>query len=409
MTFCSRRADRAILRFALCLVMGLFYVRLTAADLLPTAAEIGKQIFLDTSLSQPKGQACISCHQPKHAFADPRPVSPGAVAGRSGTRNSPSLMYAALIPGFVYEEVLTNDGTEIFAHEGGLFYDGRAQDLFQQVQQPFFDPNEMNLPDRATLAERIRKASYAEEFRSVVGEKIWNDDRKLNYHVFRALVEFLQEPMFRPFDARIDDYLAGKKDALSEAELRGLEVFRNDGKCADCHFLQPANWSKPLLSDFGYDNLGVPSRGKKDPGLGGRTKDPDELGQFRAPSLRNVALTAPYMHNGSIATLKEVVEFYNKRDADLQRWGPTDYPQTVNHDDMGKLGLTDQQITDVVALMYAFTDRTLLRVSDKQKFPATKPGTPRTVEIRLLLPGWTHRQHPDFPGVFDHDANDESS
>ena len=368
------------------------------------AAEIGKRIFLDTNLSLPRGQGCISCHHPTAAFADPRPVSPGAVVGRQGKRNSPSLMYAALIPGFAYDEFFTSEGTEVYAWEGGLFHDGRARDLFDQVQQPFFDPNEMNLPDESALASRLREADYKADFRKWVGEDVWANDQQLNYHAYRALVEFLKEPMFRPFDARIDDFLQGDATALSDSQQRGLEVFREAGKCADCHFLEPTSWPGPLLSDFGYDNLGVPSRGEKDPGLGGRTRAADELGQFRAPSLRNVALTAPYMHNGSIATLREVMEFYNKRDVEPKRWAPTDYPETVNHDDMGKLGLTDQQIDDLVSLMSAFTDRSLLEMKSGQTFPVAPPGTPTTDEKRLFFPDWTQRLHPAFPGKVDVDS-----
>ena len=234
----------------------------------PRAADIGRQIFLDTNLSRPSGQGCVSCHQPSAAFADPRAVSPGAVAGRQGKRNAPSLMYAALIPSLAYEDIQTKEGMEIYAWEGGLFHDGRARDLFEQVQQPLFDPHEMNLPDEPAFASLLRAAKYADAFREWVGEDVWKDDCQLTYHAYRALVEFLREPMFRPFDARIDDYLAGNERALTKAEKRGLDVFRDAGKCADCHFLEPSSWARPLLSDFGYDNLGVPSRGDKDPGLG---------------------------------------------------------------------------------------------------------------------------------------------
>ncbi len=366
----------------------------------PVAARIGKKIFLDTGLSRPAGQGCISCHRPAEAFADPRPVSPGAVNGRKGRRNAPSLMYAALIPSFAYEDLFTEDGREIYAYEGGLFHDGRARDLFEQVQQPFFNPNEMNLTDPTELASRLRRAAYAAEFEKWIGHERWNDDRQLTYHAFRALVEFLKEPMFRPFDARIDEYLAGNEDALSAAELRGLEVFRGAGKCADCHFLEPTSWTPALLSDFGYDNLGVPSQGAKDPGLGERM-GVEAMGQFRAPSLRNVELTGPYMHNGAIATLQEVMEFYNKRDVELERWGATDYPETVNREDMGKLNLTDQQVKDLVALMSAFTDQSLLQRQPGQIFPDTPSDVPSTAARRLFFPDWTQRLHPAFPGVVD--------
>jgi cytochrome c peroxidase len=359
------------------------------------AADIGRMIFLDTGLSNPPGQGCISCHFPPAAFADPRRVSPGAVPGREGRRNAPSLMYAALIPGLAYEDILTPQGTEIFAWTGGLFHDGRAGDQFAQVQKPFLDSNEMNLGNESVLAVGLRKAGYAEDLRRWVGGDVWPDDRQLTYHVYRALVAFLREPMFRPFDARIDDYLNGDKGALTLAEKRGLKVFRDDGRCADCHLLTPDSWPKPLLSDFGYDNLGVPSRGVKDLGLGAQ-KGFEEMGKFRAPSLRNIELTAPYMHNGAIATLREVMEFYNKRDLEPGRWGATDYPETVNKEDMGDLGLTDQQVADLTELMAAFTDRTLLEMKKGQKFPAVRPGTPTSHEKRLAFPGWTHRLHPDF-------------
>lgn len=360
-------------------------------------AEIGRGIFLDTGLSNPAGQACASCHQPQAAFADPRPVSSGAVAGREGIRNAPMLMYAALIPPFAYEDLLTPEGEEIYAWEGGLFHDGRARDQFEQVREPFFDPKEMNLAGPEALATRLRKAPYAEALQTWAGQAAWENDEQLNYLAFRALVEFLKEPLFRPFDARIDDYLAGDEEALSETEKRGLKVFRGAGKCADCHFLEPTSWPRPLLSDYGYDNLGVPSRGEtKDPGLGGLTGEPEELGQFKAPSLRNVALTAPYMHNGSLATLQEVMEFYNKRDVEPERWGPTDYPDTVNREDMGDLGLSDQQVADLTALMEAFTDRTLLEPGPEDGLPRAKRGTPSTAEKRLYFPDWTHRLHPAF-------------
>lgn len=365
------------------------------------AATLGRRIFLDTGLSRPRGQACVSCHAPAAAFADPRQVSPGAVSGRAGRRNAPSLMYAALIPGRAFDEFVTAEGEEQFAWEGGLFLDGRARDLFEQVQQPFLDCREMNLPDERALAVRLRESDYATEFRQWVGPDIWENDRQLTFHAFRALVEFLREPLFRPFDARIDDFLAGDAAALTPAERRGLAVYRGAGRCADCHPLEPRTWPQPLLSDFGFDNLGVPSRGEADAGLGAHTGDPQDAGRFRAPSLRNVALTAPYMHNGSLPTLRDVMEFYNKRDRERQRWGATDFPETVNREDLGNLGLSDQEVTDLIALMQAFTDRTLLasEVQDGNAFPPPRPGTPSTDELRLRFPDWTHRLHPAFPGV----------
>ncbi len=356
----------------------------------PDLAKIGRFIFTDTSLSNPPGQACLTCHHPDHAFADPRRVSPGANAALKGNRNAPSLMYAALIPPFAYEDIFLPDGTEIFAWEGGLFHDGRAKDLFAQVSQPFFEKHEMNLKNKAELAARLRKSPSLKS----LPESTLRDDAKLTYLAFRSLVEFLKDPLFRPFDAPFDRYRAGDKTALSLSQKRGLEIYRTTAGCADCHFLEPQNWSHPLLSDFGYDNLGAPALGKIDPGLFAVTKDPADLGKFRAPSLRNVELTAPYLHNGSIATLREVLEFYNKRDLEPERWGVTNYPETVNHDDLGDLGLTEDEITDLLHFLHAFTDDCVK--NKKTTFPAPPKNTPTTGSLKLFFPDYTHRLDPSF-------------
>ena len=367
-----------------------FLCGVTPVQAAPGLAEIGRSVFTDKNLSNPPGQSCMTCHNPNHAFADPRRVSPGATPSFSGNRNAPPLMYAALIPAFAYEDVLLPDGTEIFAWEGGLFYDGRAKDLFEQVGKPFFESHEMNLKNKAELAQKIRKSTYKEKFpRSAL-----KDNDQLTYLVFRSLVEFLKSPSFRPFDSPFDQYQAGNEDALSLSQKRGLDIFKTSGGCADCHLLEPQNWSKPLLSDFGYDNLGGPASGKKDPGLFTVTGKSEDFGKFRAPSLRNIELTAPYLHNGSIKTLREVLEFYNKRDLEPERWGVTDYPETVNHDDLGDLGLTDEEISNLLDFLRAFTDDSLTK--KKTTFPTPPKITPSTESIELNFPDHTHRLDPNF-------------
>ena len=374
-----------MLRLLISLLCGVTTIQAT-----PDLAEIGRSVFTDKNLSNPPGQSCMTCHKPNHAFADPRRISPGAVPSFSGNRNAPSLMYAALIPPFAYEDILLPDGTEIFAWEGGLFHDGRARDLFEQVGQPFFEPHEMNLKNKAALAQRIRKSAYRGKF----PKRALKDNDQLSYLVFRSLVEFLKSPSFRPFDSPFDRYQAGDQDALSLSQKRGLIIYKTSGGCADCHLLEPQNWDKPLLSDFGYDNLGAPASGKKDPGLFAVTGNSEDLGKFRAPSLRNIELTAPYLHNGSIKTLREVLEFYNKRDLEPERWGVTDYPETVNHDDLGNLGLTDEEITHLLDFLHAFTDDSLSK--KKTTFPTHPKYTPSTESIRLNFPDHTHRLDPNF-------------
>lgn len=371
---------------------------------LTALAGAGRGIFFDTQLSNPPGQGCVSCHVPETAFADPRPLSPGAVPGSVGRRNAPGLMYAALIPNMDQEDLLDEDGTQRWVWQGGLFQDGSARTLHDQVRRPFFEHSEMNIGSEAELAAKVRRADYARRLQTGMSREEWADDSKVAQQTYRALVEFLKEPAFRPFDARIDDYLAGDEAALDEREKRGLEIFKNKGGCADCHFLHATSWPQPLLSDFGYDNLGVPSHGEKDPGLGGHTLAEGEMGQFRAPGLRNVVLTAPYFHNGSVATLREVIEFYNKRDVEPQRWGGTDYPETVNHTDLGDLKLTDREVDDLTALMAAFTDRSLLRMRERgDRFPEAVPGTPSSWKMRAYFPDWNHAApplppHPPYRG-----------
>lgn len=358
--------------------------------------EVGKLIFLDTSLSSPKGQACVSCHHPQHAFGDPRPQSPGAVTGRSGTRNAPSLMYAALIPSFAYDEFFTSEGDEVYAYEGGLFWDGRARDLFEQIQQPFLHPKEMNLGNESVLASRLRHSSYAEKLKTLVGPQQWDSDSMVTYHAYLCIVDFLQSPTFRPFDSKLDSYQDGNQTILNEAEKRGMQLYIEKAKCNDCHPLSAKHWERPLLSDFGYDNLGVPSVGKPDQGLGKHTGNEEEIGQFRSPSLRNVELTAPYMHNGSLKTLREVIEFYNARDTPQSRWKSTDFPHTVNREDLGDLKLSEHEIDDLLAFLNCFTDQCLKSINKNEIFPKPPTDTPTSTMKALYFPGWTHRLHPSY-------------
>ena len=368
--------------------------------------KLGGKLFFDTSLSNPPGIGCASCHQPTSAFADPRPVSPGAKMGAVGKRNAPSLLYAALIPNRSQEDLLDEDGRQSWVWQGGYFYDGRARTLHDQIRGPLFEPLEMNIAGEGDLAHALRQSGYAEEMKSALGEAAWSDDAALAQGAYRALVGFLKQPAFRPFDSKFDDYLAGAPGALDASEKRGLALFEGKGKCADCHLLRPSVWPRTVLSDFGYDNLGVPSSGEKDPGLGQHTGVGEELGQFRSPNLRNVALTAPYFHNGSVATLREVVEFYNSRDETPERWGPTDYPETVNRVDLGNLGLDSREIDDLVAFMEALTDRSVLAMVEMgADLPSPPAGTPSTWEMRAYFPDWNRLApvpppHPPFQGVW---------
>jgi len=176
-----------------------------------------------------------------------------------------------------------------------------------------------------------------------------------------------------PFNSKYDHWLRGQTE-LSEQELRGLKLFEaaDKGNCAACHPSRPAeDGSPPLFTDFTYDNLGVPRNPENpfyllppelnsdgfafvDLGLGETVTDPAQNGKFRVPTLRNVAVTDPYMHNGVFKTLFNVVAFYNTRD--VTEWPAPEVAENVNMDEMGKLGLTNLELEDLVAFLRTLTD-----------------------------------------------------
>lgn len=175
------------------------------------------------------------------------------------------------------------------------------------------------------------------------------------------------------FDSKYDYFLKGKAQ-LSEQEIRGMGLFVSErkGNCAACHPSAPApDGTPPLFTDFTYDNLGVPGNPENpyytlsrdlnpdgfdyvDLGLALTVNDPAENGKFRVPTLRNVALTPPYMHNGVFKTLYQVVAFYNTRD--VGPWPPPEVAENVNDEELGDLGLTNQEIEDIVAFLNTLTD-----------------------------------------------------
>ncbi|MDV6345017.1 cytochrome-c peroxidase [Nitrosomonas sp. Is37] len=267
---------------------------------LPIMQSLGQKIFFDTNLSNPPGQACSSCHDPKTAFSDPDldlPVSRGAVEGKTGTINAPIVMYTAFIPAFHFDP-------EESLFIGGQFLDGRETTLEEQAKKPFLNPDEMNNPDKASVIQKIRNASYAAEFKLVFGQNVLDDVDKAYDYVASALASFERSAILSPFTSKYDYYLAGAVK-LSEQEERGLQLFeaKDKGNCAACHPTRPIDGKLPLFTDFTYDNLGIPSNQKileakgadfVDIGLGKIVKEDTDNGKFRVPTLRNTAKTAPY-------------------------------------------------------------------------------------------------------------------
>lgn len=330
---------------------------------------LGESLFAETLLSDPPGMGCIDCHHPDLAFADPEhglPVSRGVHPDRFGNRNDMMITYAAFVPPLQYDP---EEGIWF----GGLFWDGRANSLQEQAMGPPFNPLEMAVTDTAHLANQIRNLPYAHQFAEVYGPDALKTDGRAFRNMARAIAAFERTEQFQPFDSKYDHYLQGKVE-LTAQEMRGLELFVDEkkGNCAACHphtVMEDGN--PPLFTDFTYDNLGVPRNPElpfytldkelnpegwawRDRGLGKTLDNPDYDGMFRVPSLRNVAITPPYMHNGAFKTLFEVVAFYNSRD--VGPWAEAEFPATINKDELGNLGLTNNEMDDIVAFMMTLSD-----------------------------------------------------
>jgi cytochrome c peroxidase len=301
---------------------------------LSPAALLGEKIFKDQSLSASGRQSCATCHDPANAHAQTNDLAVqfgGANLDVSGFRAVPSLRYLSQTTPFFFDK----DGTPT----GGFDRDGRAQSLMEQAERPFLAPHEMANASKADMVDKLKRASYADEFRKVFGADIFsNPDDAFSRTVF-ALQQFEKEaPEFHPFDSKFDLFLSGKVQ-LSDAEMRGFALFNNPqkGNCAACHTsTKGADGSSPLFTDFTYDNLGVPRNtdipatadaayfdlGLCGPDRTDLTSRGDLCGAFKVPTLRNVATRKVFFHNGRFKTLRDALGFYVRRDTNPEEWYP---------------------------------------------------------------------------------------
>jgi cytochrome c peroxidase len=353
----------------------------------PALTTLGEAIFHDVSLSANGLMSCASCHDPRQAFSGSVAVPLGGPGlDQAGRRNAPSLMYLAEIPAFSFAA----DGTPT----GGFNRDGRANSLAEQAVRPFLTSFEMANASAGDVVGRLSRASYAADFRTLFGEQIFTDVDQAFLDARLALQAYqTQAQEFAPFSSKYDAFLDGHAQ-LADTELRGLALFNDPlkGNCAACHPSgRRADGQHPLFTDFTYDTLGVPRNAailaNSDPtyfdlGLCGPMRTDlanrqDLCGAFRVPSLRNVALTAPYFHNGRFQTLREVVGFYVRRDTNPEEWYPvgadglphkfddlpaalagnvntTEVPYNRHEGDAPALSATE--IDDVVAFLQTLTD-----------------------------------------------------
>ena len=280
-------------------------------------AALGKLLFFDPVLSADSTISCASCHKAAYAFADTSAVSTG-VGGKQGVRNTPTAMNVRL--------------------QRAFFWDGRAATLEEQALAPIENPDEMNLPLDKAIARLQQSNTYNVYFKNLFG----SEPNRNNLAAAIAAFERTLETSDSPFDEwKFSDNPA----AVSDAVKRGFDLFNGKGKCIKCHF--GADFTQ---SDF--RNIGLfDGRKFNDSGRIVISKQPDDLGRFKVGSLRNVAITAPYMHNGMFKTLKEVIEFYNDPSRVI--------PDAINRDTILQkpLGLSNQEINDLVAFLRALTDK----------------------------------------------------
>jgi len=288
--------------------------------------ELGRRLFFDQRLSVNRSQSCASCHRPGAAFSDDRALSTGA-EGAEGTRNAMPLLN--------------------LAWKSSFFWDGRAPTLREQVLQPIQNPVEMHETLSNVTAKLAADSEYPAMFARVFGPGGISADR-----VARALEQFLLTRV--SYDSKFDRMLNGEAK-LTDAEQRGFELFHTEydpahgqygADCFHCH-------GGPLFRSQDFANNGLDSQ-FTDPGLGAVTGRAGDRGKFAVPSLRNVELTGPYMHDGRFKTLEEVVEHYctgMKRSATLD-------PNLAKHPD-GGVPLSEGDKKALVAFLKTLTDESL--------------------------------------------------
>jgi cytochrome c peroxidase len=336
---------------------------------LSDTAIVGKLIFFDKNLSNPAGVNCATCHSPMTAFSDPRHTafSEGS-AHQHGFRNASAISYMSFAPNKRIEVI-----RGLWETAGGFFWDGKAEILNQQALFPLTNPAEMNNPGFGVIAKKIKKASYYPQLQKIFGKAALADSQTIVFYAVMCLQKFQTSYQVSPFTSKFDFYLRGKVK-LNDQEMRGMKLFNDSTKtkCSLCHLSTRTSYAstdKILFTDFSYDNIGLP----KNPSLNGMPVDsglglfeirlPQEVGRFKTPTLRNVAITAPYMHSGIFNTLEEVLEFYNERDVN-PKFAHPEVPATMNTDFMGNLKLTKKEIDDMIAFIKTLTDG--YRLNDKK-------------------------------------------
>ncbi len=282
--------------------------------------ELGELLFFDPILSSDSSISCASCHKPQYAFSDNMALSLG-VGGRKGNRNTPSVM---------------NQSDRNF-----MFWDGRNETLEEQAGGPIENHVEMNLPLSEVINRLYRHKYYTMFFIKLFGQQPNREN------IVKAISQY--ERTLETNNTAFDNYMSDKDTTqFSESAKRGQQIFNVKGKCFDCHF-------GPDFTNDQFRNIGL-FNGKdlNDSGRFSVTRKISDLGKFKTPGLRNISITAPYMHNGMHKTLKEVIDYYNEPDKFIKN--------SVNRDTLlnKPLNLSDNEKKDLENFLLSLTDRRFL-------------------------------------------------
>ncbi|GBC78758.1 Cytochrome c551 peroxidase [bacterium HR08] len=332
---------------------------------------LGRDLYFDKRLSVDNTVSCATCHDPRFAFTDGKPVSEG-VGGKKGARNAPTVLNA------------------MFNEE--QFWDGRVKTLEEQVLQPLINPVEMAMPSHEAVVAKIRGIpEYVRRFQEVFG----GPNPVTIQNIAKAIAAF--ERTLLSGDSPFDRFMAGDPNAISEAARRGWELFKGKARCITCHEFNP---SSPFFTDFKYHNIGIGMKATRNfealarqiqqmaqenrltqealdrlaltEGFSelGRflvTRQPKDVGAFKTSPLRDIELTAPYMHDGSLKTLREVIDFYDKGGE----------PNPNLDGGIVKLNLTEQEKADLEEFLKSLTSDWVRRVARGEIKLAADPTSER--------------------------------
>ena len=353
-----------------------------ASPLTPAAVALGENLFFDGRLSGDGTVACATCHDPARAFTDGRPVSVG-IHGRAGQRNAPTVLNA------LYNKT--------------QFWDGRVVTLEQQAALPITNPFEMGSSSVADAVSRISgDKDYQAQFTLAFGRGVNEQD------MLRAIASY--ERTLASFESPFDRFIAGDADAISDSAKRGWELFNTKARCNLCHALSDNKRDVTTFTDNDFHNIGIgilrhrvgPLAQQAEHELAqghppdvdiaaiesemsvlGRfliTKRQSDIAAFKTPDLRNVVVTGPYFHDGSMQTLWDVVDHYNKGDGLNDPW---------LDEDIQPLAMTEPEIDDLVAFLVALTSSPYKEAGDREyarQFASSRVDRPQRDTARAFGP-----------------------